>query len=225
MTPSGNTQHIDYSRYRAAIFDLDGTLVHSEHAWEAAKIEIAARHGLSPSRALLHAHVGRGLSAFLDDLFNHRLSQTERDEIGNQIGAVADELLPEMRTPVSGAPELLCSLHDKGLSIAICSSSPRRHIVGALEMLGVSNRVEAIVSAAELPRGKPDPLPYVATLEALGLAPHEACAFEDSLPGAQSAFAAGISVLAVGECCTGSDFSFCQVMAESFGDLIESRCQ
>ena len=57
----------DLTRYRAAIFDLDGTLVHSEHVWEKAKIEVTARYGKRPSRELLDAHVGRGLKDFLDE--------------------------------------------------------------------------------------------------------------------------------------------------------------
>lgn len=222
MTQSETGPGFDFSRYCAAIFDLDGTLVHSEHAWEAAKIEVLGHYGLVPSRALLDAYVGRGLAGFVDELFGPSLAPDRRREIGDRIGAAADLLLPEMREAVPGAPELLCRLHDAGLRIAICSSSPRRHIEGALEMLGIAGRIETIVSAAELPRGKPDPLPFSATLAALNLQPGDACVFEDSLPGARSAFAAGLPVLAVGKGCTGPEFAFCRIRAENFADLIQA---
>ena len=116
------------TRFRAAVFDLDGTLVHSEHAGEAAKIEVLAQHGLVPSQALLDAHVGRGLDGFLDEAFDKPLLSEQRNSIGNRIGAAADLLLPKMREPIPGATELLRKLHESRVRIAICSSSPRRHI-------------------------------------------------------------------------------------------------
>lgn len=218
-------EEFNFSAYSAVIFDLDGTLVHSEHAWEAAKLEVAHSYGLAPSRAVLDAYIGRGLAGFISEIFGQDLTPAKLREIGNQMGAAADKLLPAMREPIPGASELLCTLHEQGMRIAVCSSSPRRHIVGALEMLEISHRIEAIISAADLPRGKPDPLPYTATLEALKLPATSTCAFEDSLPGAQSANAAGIAVLAVGAGCTASKFSFCHAQAEDFGLLLAEQAQ
>ena len=217
MTPTKSAP--DFTQFQAAIFDLDGTLIHSEPAWEAAKIEVLAQYGIVPPQSVLDAYVGRGLGAFLDEMFSSPLSPDRRRMIANQIGAAADVLLPKMRAPVLGATELLCALHGVGLRIAICSSSPRRHIVSALDELGIADRIEFIVSAAELSRGKPDPLPYLETLSALSLEPQAACAIEDSLPGASSAFLAGLFVFAVGEGCTGSKFELCHHQAENFSDL------
>jgi sugar-phosphatase len=210
----------DFTRFQAAIFDLDGTLVHSEHVWDAAKLEVLAQYGHQPSRSLLDAHLGRGLSGFLDDVFGRPLAAKERLEIGNQIGARADVLLPEMRRPVKGAAAVLCRLHDSNRRIAICSSSPRRHILGALTMLGIADRVETIVSGAEMPRGKPDPLPYVTTLEVLALDPGVVCAFEDSVAGVASASSADLAVFAIGAGCSGPEFSHCAYAAESFDHLL-----
>ncbi|WP_298917655.1 HAD family phosphatase [uncultured Roseobacter sp.] len=209
----------EFRPFRAAIFDLDGTLVHSEHAWEAAKISVLAHHGRRPSQALLDAHVGRGLNGFLDEAFEETLLPDKRAAIAHEIGAIADDLLPRMREPIAGAADCLQSLHLSGLRIAICSSSPRRHIKGALDMLNIGNLVDTIVSAAELPKGKPDPLPYQETLRALTLDATDVCAFEDSLPGAQSAASAGICVFAVGPGCTEPKFSFCHRQSESFAAL------
>jgi beta-phosphoglucomutase-like phosphatase (HAD superfamily) len=62
----------------------------------------------------------------------------------------------------------------------------------------VEDQVGTIVSAAELPRGKPDPLPYLETLRRLDLAPENAFAVEDALPGVISAHAAGLAVVGIG---------------------------
>ncbi|SPH16796.1 2-deoxyglucose-6-phosphate phosphatase [Defluviimonas aquaemixtae] len=205
--------------FRAAIFDLDGTLVHSEHVWEKAKIEVTARYGKKPSRALLDAYVGRGLKDFLDELFGMPLTPEMRRAIGDQIGAEADLWLDRLREPIPDARDWLIGLAEAGLRIAVCSSSPRRHIEGAIEMLDLRHVVELSVSGAELPVGKPDPLPYTTTLGALGLTAPDAFAVEDSLPGARAANAAGLLTVAVGPGCTGPAFKFCHLRAERFADL------
>lgn len=206
--------------FKASVFDLDGTLVHSEHVWEEAKLTVLASYGITTTKAVLNAHVGRGLSAFLDEVFGRPLSAEEKTEIGNRIGARADVLLPEMRAPVKGAADLVKDLHRAGQRIAICSSSPRRHIVSAMAELGIADKIETIVSGSELPKGKPHPLPYLTTVRALDLAPQDVCAFEDSLPGAKSAHAAGLTVFAIGEGCTGPEFDFCAGKAENFADFL-----
>lgn len=219
MTGAARETMFEPTRFRAAIFDLDGTLVHSEHVWERAKVEVTARYGKRPSQALLDAHVGRGLKDFLDELFGMPLTPDMRRAIGEQIGAEADLWLDKLREPVPGAREWLVSLAEAGLRIAICSSSPRRHIMGALEMLDVTDVVELAVSGAELPVGKPDPLPFLTTLDRLGLAAADAFAIEDSVPGARAATGAGLFTLAIGPGCTGPAYDFCHLRAESYAGL------
>ena len=209
----------DFNQFSAAIFDLDGTLVHSEHVWDIAKTEVLARYGVTCTRALFDAHVGRGLNGFLNEAFDRILTPEEHKAIGNKIGARADVLLPVLRRPVAGAVELLCALHESGMRIAICSSSPRRHIESAIELLDLQSRVEVFISGADLPRGKPDPLPYATTLAAMDLQPEMAIALEDSLSGVASAQAAGLAVLAIGEGCTTDKFKQCALQANSYVGL------
>ncbi len=208
-----------FSRFEAVIFDLDGTLVHSEHVWDAAKTEVLAQYGQSVTVAQLRAYLGRGLSDFLDEVFGKPLSGETKREIANKIGAAADNLLPKMRRPVDGAADFLRDLHSIGLLIAICSSSPRRHIESAVKDLQIQDQVDVITSGADLPRGKPDPLPYLRTLEHLGISAAMACAIEDSPSGVASAMGAGLTVLAVGPGCSGPEFQRCALQSESFLDL------
>ncbi|MCB2134522.1 MAG: HAD family phosphatase [Rhodobacteraceae bacterium] len=219
MTAGPREAMFDPTRYHAAIFDLDGTLVHSEHVWEKAKVEVTARYGKRPSRELLDAHVGRGLKDFLDELFGMPLTPEMRRAIGDQIGAEADIWLDRLREPIPGAKEWLMGLAEAGLRIAICSSSPRRHIDSAVEMLGLKAVVELSVSGAELPVGKPDPLPFRRTLDALSIPARDAFAVEDSVPGALAAHGAGLFTLAIGPGCTGPAYDFCPIRAESFAEM------
>lgn len=189
---------MDLQAHRAVIFDLDGTLVESEPAWAAAKVAVLARHGRSVSEDLLDRYVGQGLAGFLAEVFGPGLSADLRRRLGDEIGVEADRLLPLHREVIPGAARFLRHVAEAGLRVAVCSSSPRRHIDAALDQLGVADAVEVTVSAADLPRGKPHPLPYLETLTRLGLAPEGAVAVEDAPAGFQSAQGAGLAVIGIG---------------------------
>lgn len=210
-------EQLNLIRYRAAIFDLDGTLVHSEPAWEAAKRRVLGRLGVEVSQEVYDAYVGRGLRGFLKDVLGPEFTGPHRTKLADEIGAEADVLLPLLRQPIQGASQSVTRLVELGLRIAVCSSSPRRHIHAALDQLGLMDRVDGIVSGADLPRGKPDPLPYLETLRVLDLGKDEAFAVEDALPGVISAHAAGLTVVGIGQKSLEPEFAdYCRVQLPDF---------
>ena len=83
-----------------------------------------------------------------------------------------------------------------GLRLAIASSSPRAWIDDHLAHLGLSDRFEVTRTADDVARTKPDPELYVSACAALGVAPHEAVAIEDSPNGIRAAKAAGLACVA-----------------------------
>lgn len=206
--------------YRAVIFDLDGTLVESEPAWEAAKRRVLDRAGVAVPQATFDAFVGRGLRGFLSHVMGPGLTETARDAMAREIGAEADVLLPQLRQPIPGAASSVMRLAQAGLRIAICSSSPRRHIAAALDQLDLAGRVSVVVSGADLPRGKPDPLPYLETLRLLGMSREEAFAVEDALPGVLAAHGAGMAVVGIGPQSLDPGFApYCPVRLPDFASF------
>ena len=204
--------------FRAAVFDLDGTLVDSEPAWEKAKRIVAARYGVAPTQAQIDATVGRSLDVFLVDVFG-ATDAAAALRLRTEIFDEADVHLPNVRVAVPGAAAFLRDLSCRGLKVAICSSSARRHIEAAVAYLDIGDCIDLIVSAAELDRGKPDPLPYLVTTQRLAIAPAESMAFEDAVPGARSAKDAGLFTVAVGPGCNGPDYAFCDVQVENYSEL------
>lgn len=61
-----------------------------------------------------------------------------------------------------------------------------------LGALGLQQAFASIVVAEELPRAKPDPLPYLTGLQRLRASAEVAMAFEDSIPGLTAAKAANL---------------------------------
>jgi beta-phosphoglucomutase-like phosphatase (HAD superfamily) len=77
--------------------------------------------------------------------------------------------------------------------MAVASSATPAVIEARLTALGVRALVEAVVSGAEIPRGKPEPDVFVETARRLGVAPARRLVVEDSRNGLRAALAAGMA--------------------------------
>jgi sugar-phosphatase len=185
---------------RAALFDLDGTLVDSEiHTDEAIRV-VAARHGVedfalphTETRGRTWSHVANAMRAAAP--------------IGTDGAALAAELLDYwMRiaanvTPIPGAPEALRAAARR-LRLGVVSSSPRAVIDGFLEKLGVADCIDprARIGGDAVRASKPDPEGFLLGAGALAVEPAEALVFEDSQAGLLAARAAGMRSVFV-SCC------------------------
>jgi beta-phosphoglucomutase-like phosphatase (HAD superfamily) len=74
----------------------------------------------------------------------------------------------------------------------LVTNGPRPNVEHTLKVLGLTDSFDALVLGEDLPRAKPDPMPYLDALRRLGVAAERAMAFEDSAPGVTAALAAGV---------------------------------
>ena len=81
--------------------------------------------------------------------------------------------------------------------LGLASSSPRQLIDRVLQVTGWAPLFAVTRSTEEVARGKPAPDVYVDVVAALGVAPGDAVAVEDSTNGVRAALAAGLHVVAV----------------------------
>ena len=105
--------------------------------------------------------------------------------------------------PLPGAVDLIRSVTEAGVPLAVCSGALREEIELASRTIGVLGQFRLIVSAEDVSRGKPDPQGYRLCLERLRascrkpLAPSRCLVVEDSPAGIEAARGAGMKVLAV----------------------------
>ena len=95
-----------------------------------------------------------------------------------------------------GAVECVRALTAR-LPLAVASSSNRVLIELVLDLAGIADAFRVVVSAEEVPRGKPSPDVYLRAAELLGVEPKRCCAIEDSTNGIRSAHDAGMRVIAI----------------------------
>lgn len=99
--------------------------------------------------------------------------------------------------PLPGVRELLAALGRAQVPCAIGSSTDRLNIDVVLDRIGLGGLFQAIVSAEDVTRGKPDPEVFLRAAERIGR-PATACVvFEDSLAGLEAARAGGMKAVGV----------------------------
>lgn len=185
---------------RAALFDLDGTLVDTEaHTDEAIKA-VVARHGIADF-ALPHSETRGRTWAHVADVIR------ERTKIGRQTADIAAELLAYWTDatasvkPVPGAPDAVRAAARR-MKVGVVSSSPRAVIDAFLDQLAVSECVDprARIGCDDVGYGKPDPEGLLLAARAFDIDPTEVLVFEDSQAGLLAAKAAGMRSVFI-TCC------------------------
>ncbi|MER6913430.1 HAD family phosphatase [Streptomyces sp. NPDC000594] len=96
-----------------------------------------------------------------------------------------------------GVLELLDSLRDLGVRLAVASAADRHWVLRWLDHFAITDRFETVVAGDEVPHRKPHPDAYLEAAARLGLAPERCVAVEDSRTGVEAARAAGMTVVAV----------------------------
>ncbi|MEU6235461.1 HAD family phosphatase [Kitasatospora sp. NPDC047058] len=180
----------------AVLFDMDGTLVDTEHLWWQAAAELAdeLHHSLTDQDA--PEVLGRAIEHTAAHL--HRVSGTELSEaeLADRLGESFFRKVAAETVPRPGALALLAALRDARVPTALVSASPRRVVDLVLGTIG-RDWFAVTLAAEDTPRTKPAPDPYLAAAERLGLDPAACVAVEDTPTGVASATAAGCAVLAV----------------------------
>jgi len=183
---------------RALVFDFDGVILDTETPFRSSWQEIYAAHGLSVPPDEWAGWLGSSADPpqAYDLLERHLGAAVDREGIRTERMQRELELL-EREPPLPGVERILDDASAHGLRLAIASSSERAWVHGHLTRLGLIDRFAVLVCADDVTATKPSPELYVSALRALGVAPREAIAFEDSTHGVRAATAAGIFCVAI----------------------------
>mgnify|MGYP003383527547 CR=1 FL=1 len=183
--------------YSAVIFDMDGVIVNSEPLHERAFLETFAQIGHADSHGIhFPDYYGRSDQAvWIDFIGAHRpphplaeLSRMKQERFLN--------LLRAERPIFPAVSELVIALASRG-PIALASGSNHTVISAVLDLCGLRPHFRAVVSADDVPRGKPAPDIFLRSAELLGVAQAECVVIEDSVAGVAAGRAAGMKVIGI----------------------------
>ena len=184
------------------LFDLDGTLTDTDALHFEAFQQLLAPYGRTLSKQEFERRVigatNVSVMAFLfpdQPTRRHEELDEEKEALFRALADAGDVDGKSALHPTPGLFALIDWAEARGVKMAVVTNAPRPNAVLMLRALGLADRLTEIVIGPELPRGKPDPLPYLTGLDRVGSTADRALAFEDSRSGIGAAVAAGIETI------------------------------
>lgn len=179
----------------ALLFDLDGTLIHSDPIHVEVFGDLYRERGKPFQRSDYFDHIHGRENV---DIFSEAFPGEDPHALSDEKEARFRERLAQIATPtMPGALALMQRAKAKGWGIAIVTNAPRENAEAMLAATGLSDFPSALVIGGECARAKPDPLPYQEAMRALGVTPNRAIAFEDSPSGARAARGSGAYTIGI----------------------------
>jgi len=187
---------------KAAIIDLDGTMLDTAADFHVAVNRMRAELGLTPlSQETIVNFVGKGTENLIRRVLAVDYAEDEAAQYFQQaLDAYSEHYLAingDYSSLYPGVLEGLQAMREKGLRLACVTNKPLAFAVPLLEKKGLSGFFEIVYGGDSFPRKKPDPMPLLQVCEDFGLAPAQVVAIGDSSNDAQAARAAGCRVLNV----------------------------
>jgi phosphoglycolate phosphatase len=187
---------------RAAIIDLDGTMLDTVPDFEAALNRMRAGFGLAPvTQEAIKPMVGKGSEKLIRDVLALDFDAAKVERVFDDAMAAYQRHYLAINGDGSvlydGVLDGLAALRELGLRLACVTNKPIAFTTPLLAQKGLAPYFELVYGGDSLPRKKPDPLPLLQVCADFGLAPAQAVAIGDSSNDAEAARAAGCFVLTV----------------------------
>ncbi len=185
------------NRKVAVIFDMDGVIIDSAPYHYAAWQTVWKKKGISFSLESFKHNFGRRSEMQVKEIIGDDAPEKEVLSIAREKDALFREIVKGNIKPLPGAVELIASLKEYGVPIAVGSSAPDETVNLVIKALGIDRYFDAVVSGSEVTEGKPSPQIFLKAARKLGCEPEKCLVIEDAAVGITAAKLGRMYALAV----------------------------
>lgn len=174
-------------KYKAFIFDLNGTMINDMNyhieAWHKIVNDLGA--GISHERMKEECY-GKN-HELLERIFPGRFSFEEKDAMSYEKEKAYQEAYRPQLKLIDGLDSFLEKARANGIKMAIASAAIMFNIDFVVDGTNIRHYFDALVSADNVATSKPDPETFLVAAEKLKIAPQECLVFEDTPKGVEAA--------------------------------------
>ena len=178
----------------SVIFDMDGTLLDTQRIYIPAWTYAGEQQGFADMGRCIYDVCGMNEVSWTKYL-RERVPSLCIPQFKHDILAYVDKHRVLRTKP--GAKELLAFLQDRGVKLAVASSSPREEVLHHLSALNLESYFTVIVGGADVQHGKPAPDIFLHAAKLLQTPSADCFVFEDSANGVRAAHAAKMKCIGV----------------------------
>lgn len=180
---------------KAALLDVDGTLIDSSYQHTLAWYRAFRQHGIVLPVWRIHRAIGMGGDQLVPALVGDEADRKLGDEIRDTRDSIyEDELMGEVE-PLEGARDLIADLKERGRRVVLASSSPKDELEHYLGLLHTRDLADAWTTKDDVERTKPEPDLVLAALEKAGT--QDAVMIGDTGWDIEAAAQAGLDTIAL----------------------------
>jgi pseudouridine 5'-phosphatase len=211
---SGNQQVI-----HGVAFDMDGLMLNTEDLYEKVGHLLMERRGKTYRDDVRQRMIGLPAEQAFAVLIQAEQLRETWQELHEETEKIFEDILPTQLKAMIGLNELLNLLDEQQLPRCVATSSTRAFATRALSQVGMLERVDFIITAEDVPKGKPHPDIYLESAKRMNISIANTLVLEDSPTGTRAGVAAGAYVVSVPNQHTRhGPFQGCQWIARSLQD-------
>lgn len=205
----------------AVAFDMDGLLINTEELYFDVFEELLQRRGQHYTHELRRSMMGLPGPRAFEVLIEQARLKESADQLEQECEEIFSGVLPDRLAVMPGVLELLEHIERRGLPHCVATSSRRSFADDCLAAVGILERFDFIVTAAEVARGKPHPDIYLEAARRMGVSPDCMLVLEDSQNGVRAGVDAAACIIAVpGDHSRDHDFTGVVCIAHSLADPV-----
>ena len=210
-------------RMKAAIFDMDGTLLDSMNEWRKLNCSFVREQGIELTAEQENDLLSMSGMMVVEYVKEHFGIETPCSVLLERSSRLMEAPYRRGLPPKDGALAYLARLRARGVKTVICTATPSRLMMIALNKANMISNLDFIYSTDMLGGSKADPAFYDGLCALIGEKKEDCVMFEDALYAMKGARGAGLGVVGITDETNLRDreaiCEVCDVVIDSFDEL------
>lgn len=179
-------------KFKAAVFDMDGTLLDTMYIWRHLAPEYLRKHNVTPPPELEAKMTIMGMAQAANFLISEFGIKESAEALHNEMVEILADYYRHHSVFKPGTEEFLQKLQAKNVPTIILSATPLELVQIAMEKLDAAKYFShGLLSCSTIKCAKNKPEAFFIAAETLGTPPEDTIIFEDAWYAASTAKAAG----------------------------------